>query len=175
VPPGLTAAQGWRGGWGDVSVTPPGSAYGLAGVARKREARTLPQGRSAILECMVDNRPQADRILVARLSGAAGRLSRWGALDDAQADAGAAELREMAGGRGDLLAEVAGLAVGTAEAKGREYVHQAAAIARLCRAAGADLEPIGEWTEEGRRRAEAARRRPAGGNARRGSAASLTR
>jgi hypothetical protein len=36
VPAGLTAAQGWCGGWGDVRVTPPGSAYVLAGVARKR-------------------------------------------------------------------------------------------------------------------------------------------
>jgi hypothetical protein len=102
---------------------------------------------------MVDNRPQADRILVARLSGAAGRLSRWGALDDAQADAAAAELREMAGGRADLLAEVAGIRLGTAESKGPEYVAQAEAIARLCRAAGADLEAISEWIEEGRRRA----------------------
>jgi hypothetical protein len=40
---------------------------------------------------MIKNRPQADRILVARLSGTAGRLSRWGALGDAQADTGAAE------------------------------------------------------------------------------------
>jgi hypothetical protein len=102
---------------------------------------------------MVDNRPQADRILVVRLSGAAGRLSRWGALDDAQADAAAAELREMAGGRADLLAEVAGIRLGTAESKSPEYVAQAEAIARLCRAAGADLEAISEWIEEGRRRA----------------------
>jgi hypothetical protein len=103
---------------------------------------------------MVDNRrPQADRILVARLSGTAGRLSRWGALDDAQADAGAANLRELAGGRGDLLAEVAGLCLGTAESKGPEYVAKGEAIARLCRAAGADPEAIGGWTEEGRRRA----------------------
>jgi hypothetical protein len=107
---------------------------------------------------MVDNRPQADRILVARLSGAAGRLSRWGALDDAQADAGAAELRELAGGRGDLLAEVAGIRLGTAESKGPEYVAQAEAIARLCRAAGADQQAVSEWAEEGRRRAAAARR-----------------
>ena len=62
---------------------------------------------------MLESRPQADRILAARLSGVAGRLSRWGALDDEQADAGAAELRELAGGRGDLLAEVAGLWLGT--------------------------------------------------------------
>jgi hypothetical protein len=104
---------------------------------------------------MIDYRPQADRILVARLSGAAGRLSRWGALDDAQADAGAAKLRELAGGRGDLLAEVAGLALGTAESKGPEYVAQGEAIARLCRAAGADLGAISEWTEEAGRRLRA--------------------
>lgn len=35
VPPGLTAAQGWRGGWGDTLPMPPGSAYVLAAVARK--------------------------------------------------------------------------------------------------------------------------------------------
>jgi hypothetical protein len=35
VPPGLTAAQSWRGGWHDVPVTPPGPAYVLAGVAKK--------------------------------------------------------------------------------------------------------------------------------------------
>lgn len=35
VPPGLVAAQGWRGGWGDTLPTPPGGAYVLAGVARK--------------------------------------------------------------------------------------------------------------------------------------------
>jgi S-adenosyl methyltransferase len=35
VPPGLVAAQNWRGGWHDVPVTPPGPAYVLAGVARK--------------------------------------------------------------------------------------------------------------------------------------------
>ena len=119
---------------------------------------------------MVDNRPQADRILVVRLSGAAGRLSRWGALDDAQADAAAAELREMAGGRADLLAEVAGIRLGTAESKSPEYVAQAEAIARLCRAAGAEAQAISEWAEEGRRRAAAARRPPAGGGVRGGGA-----
>jgi hypothetical protein len=124
---------------------------------------------------MIDNRSQADQILVARLSGAAGRLSRWGALDDAQADAGAAELRELAGDRGDLLAEVAGLVLGTAESKGPEYVAQAEAIARLCRAAGADLEAIGEWTEVGRRRREEARRPPFSGGVRGGAARPVLR
>jgi hypothetical protein len=36
VPPGLTAAQGWRGGWRDVRATPPGPAYVQAGVASKQ-------------------------------------------------------------------------------------------------------------------------------------------
>ena len=112
---------------------------------------------------MIESRPQADRILVARLSGTAGRLSRWGALDDAQADAGAAELRELAGGRGDLLAEVAGVLLGTAETRGVEYVAQAEAVARLCRLAGADLEAIPGWIEEGRRRREEARPPPFSG------------
>jgi hypothetical protein len=35
VPPGLVAAQGWRGGWGDTLPTPPGGAYVLGVVARK--------------------------------------------------------------------------------------------------------------------------------------------
>jgi S-adenosyl methyltransferase len=35
VPPGLVAAQSWRGGWHDAPVTPPGPAYVLAGVAGK--------------------------------------------------------------------------------------------------------------------------------------------
>jgi len=36
IPPGLVVGQGWRGGWRDVRVTPPGPAYALAGVARKQ-------------------------------------------------------------------------------------------------------------------------------------------
>jgi hypothetical protein len=35
VPPGLVAAQRWRGGWHDVPATPPGPVYVLAGVAKK--------------------------------------------------------------------------------------------------------------------------------------------
>jgi hypothetical protein len=112
---------------------------------------------------MVENRPPADRILVARLSGVAERHSRWGALDDAQADAGAAELRALAGDRSDLLAEVAGLSLGTAENRGPEYEAKGEAIARLCREAGADPEAIGGWTEEGRRRVATARRPRDGG------------
>jgi hypothetical protein len=35
VPPGLVAAQTWRGGWYDVPMTPPGPVYVLGGIARK--------------------------------------------------------------------------------------------------------------------------------------------
>jgi hypothetical protein len=61
--------------------------------------------------------PDADRLLVARLSGIAQRRARWGVMDEAQKAAGAAELREIAGNRPDLLAEVAGISLGTAEGR----------------------------------------------------------
>jgi len=66
----------------------------------------------------------------------------------------------MAGDRPDLLAEVAGVSLGSSEGKVPEYRAQARAIAELYRAAGADEGMIPAWIEEGRRRAEAARRRP---------------
>ena len=56
-----------------------------------------------------------------------------------------------------LLAEVAGLALGTAEGKGQEYQAKARAVAALCRQAGADDKLIPAWTDEGRRRASAVR------------------
>lgn len=35
IPPGLTPAQNWRGGWHDAPATPPGPAYVLGAIARK--------------------------------------------------------------------------------------------------------------------------------------------
>jgi hypothetical protein len=35
VPPGIVAAQNWRGGWHDVPITSPGPGYVLSAVARK--------------------------------------------------------------------------------------------------------------------------------------------
>ncbi len=66
------------------------------------------------------------------------------------------ELREVAGDRADLLAEVAGIALGTSEGKGEEYLEQGRAVAELCIAAGADESLILPWIDEGRHRAEAA-------------------
>jgi hypothetical protein len=107
--------------------------------------------------------PAADRLLVARLSGIAQRHARWGALDEAEKAAGAVELREVADDRGDLLAEVAGIAMGASESKGPEYEAQAQAVAELCRLAGADEAAIPRWVEVRRERAELARKPPLSG------------
>jgi hypothetical protein len=53
---------------------------------------------------MTDMRPQADRILVAKLSGEARHHARTAGEEAATL----AALRELAGGRADLLAEVYG-------------------------------------------------------------------
>ena len=102
---------------------------------------------------------QADRILIARLSGIAGRHARWGGLTADQEAAGAAELAEVAAGRVDLLAQEGGISVGFAEAQGEHERARAAQIARLCHLAGADMAAMGEWVAEGRRRREASRGR----------------
>jgi hypothetical protein len=53
-------------------------------------------------------RPQADRILVAQLTGEAWHCARWCELTAEEESAAVAALAGLAGGRGDLLAEVAG-------------------------------------------------------------------
>ena len=72
-----------------------------------------------------------------------------------------AALRELAAGRGDLLAHVAGILEGSSEGELDEPLARQAA--GLCRAAGADPEAIPAWIEEGRRRRAAVRMPPSGG------------
>ncbi len=60
---------------------------------------------------------------------------------------------QIAPGRADLLAEAAGVMLGAAE--GTVGEPRACAAAELCRAAGADPALVPQWTEEGRRRAQA--------------------
>jgi hypothetical protein len=104
--------------------------------------------------------PDRDRLLTAQLDGIARRQARWGGLTDAGKAAGVAELQQVAGDRSDLLAEVAGLALGTAEGKGQEYQARGQAIAELCRMAGADESLIPQWRQIGRERAAMAGRPP---------------
>ena len=99
-----------------------------------------------------------DRLIVAGLMGAAQRHAGWHELTEAHTAAAVAELREIAGGRADLLAEVAGILEGASEEELDEP--RARAAARLCIAVGADEAVIPEWIAEGNRRAEAARRKP---------------
>ena len=99
-----------------------------------------------------------DRILVAQLTGTAGHHARWRELTGDEEAAAVSELRELADGRGDLLAEVAGIFEGTSEGELNEPL--ARQCARLCRMAGADPEAIPAWIEEGRRRKANASRPP---------------
>jgi hypothetical protein len=98
--------------------------------------------------------------IVAELTGAAKRYARWESPDDETTTAAVAELQEIAGGRTDLLAEVAGIFEGTSE--GELHEPRARIAPAFCRAAGADPDLIPWWVEEGRRRAALARKRPFG-------------
>jgi hypothetical protein len=95
-------------------------------------------------------RTDADRILTARIFGRAMHHARWRELTEAEYAAAVAVLRELAAGRADLLAEVAGLLEGTGEGQHDEPLTRQAA--RICHDAGADSAAIPAWVEEGRRR-----------------------
>ncbi len=109
---------------------------------------------------MADHRPgpDRDRILVAQLTGTAGHHAKWRELTGDEEAAAVSELRELADGRGDLLAEVAGILEGTSEGELNEPIARQSAW--LCRKAGADPEAIPAWIEEGRRRKANASRPP---------------
>jgi len=102
--------------------------------------------------------PNADRILVAQITGTARRHARWRDLTADEKTAAIAELTELAVGRADLLAEVAGVLEGASE--GRLDEPFARRAVQLFRLAGADETLLPRWTAEGRRRAEAARLPP---------------
>jgi hypothetical protein len=95
--------------------------------------------------------PEADQLTVARLTGAAGRHAPWREPTAAETAAAVEELREIAGDRGDLLAEVAGLFIGFYRETNQE--RKAEAAARYCVAAGANPDQIPQWIEVGRGRA----------------------
>lgn len=110
-------------------------------------------------------RPDADRMTVAELTGAAQRHAQWRELTEAETADAVAELQEIAGDRADLLAEVAGLLLGARE--GALDEPKAKAAAALCIKAGADVDQVPQWVEEGRRRAAVARMMPHSGMPRR--------
>ena len=99
---------------------------------------------------MADKRPaeERDRILVAQIHGTAKRHAQWRELNEDEHAAAVGELRELAAGRADLLAHVAGIVEGFSEGQLDEPLARQAA--GLCRDAGADPEAIPHWIEEGR-------------------------
>jgi len=105
--------------------------------------------------------PDRDRMLVAELTGEARRHAQWRPLTAEQETAAVTELRALAAGRADLLAEVAGILEGTSEGELDEPIARSAA--RLCRRAGADPQAIPAWIQEGRHRAANTRRPPFSG------------
>jgi len=118
---------------------------------------------------MIDKRLQADRILVAQLTGEARHHAKWHDLTADEEATAVAALRELAADRADLLAEVAGILEGAHEGELDEpLTHQAAG---LCRKAGADPDAIPAWIALGRRRRAAANMPPFSGGLHGGGAA----
>ena len=113
---------------------------------------------------MLDKTPAADRILIAQLHGEAKHHARWRELPGDEHAAAVAALRELAAGRADLLAHVAGILEGSSEGEPDEPLSRQAAA--LCRDAGADPEAIAGWAEIGRQRRADARRLPFSGGLR---------
>lgn len=115
------------------------------------------------LEFTIPPRPSqdADRIIVARLSGIASRHvpKGWREPTPEETAAAAAELQSVAQGRADLLAEEAGIELGTGE--GGLYERFQRIAASFCIAAGADPDLIGQWISVGRQRAARDRARMA--------------
>jgi hypothetical protein len=123
---------------------------------------TEPEQGPLVLEHMFDSRyrpehaitrrkPDPDGITTAPLAGTAGRYVSRKPLD---VEAAVAELREIANGRGDLLAERAGITLGFYACDNRDEWARKAVVAALPIAAGADLTRLTEWIEEGQQRAE---------------------
>jgi hypothetical protein len=140
-------------------VTPPGQAdRGLAIIAHVFDTQIM---MSSTTGHTCDQADERDQLTVARLTGAAQRHAPWREPTRQEMAAAVEELREIAGPRADLLAEVAGLLIGFYQGTAEQA--RARAAARYCRAAGADPELIPRWMAEGQHRAAYARQdaRPA--------------
>jgi hypothetical protein len=91
-------------------------------------------------------------------AGIAGTASRHASREPLDVDAAVAELREIADGRGDLLAERAAVILTFHDEDARDGRWPSRALqAALCIAAGADLTRLTEWIAEGQERAERVR------------------
>jgi hypothetical protein len=96
-------------------------------------------------------KPDPDGVTTAQVAGTVGRYVSRKPLD---VDAAITELREIANGRGDLLAERAGITLGFYARENRDEWRRKALQAALLIAAGADLTRLTEWIAVGQQRAE---------------------
>ena len=111
----------------------------------------------------MDEHDRATRILLARLHGTVHHHVRLNPAKDARRDVALAAVAELVDGRPDraaLLAETAGIMLGTA--RWPEDADQAERSADLLKAAGADQEAIPRWVEIGRQRVAAVAKPPFG-------------
>jgi hypothetical protein len=99
-------------------------------------------------------KPDPDGITRAGIAGTASRHASRKPLD---VDAALAELREVANGRADLLAERAGVTLGFYARESRDEWQRKALAAALLIAAGADLTRLTEWITVGQERTERVR------------------
>jgi hypothetical protein len=106
-----------------------------------------------IVHCMAITRRKPDPDGVTR-AGIAGTASRHASRKPHDVDAAIAELRETADGRGDLLAERAGITLGFYARDNRDEWQRKALQAALLIAAGADLTRLAEWIAVGQDPAE---------------------
>jgi hypothetical protein len=105
---------------------------------------------------VIDKRPQADRILVAKISGEAKHHATWRELTADEEAAAVAALRELAGGWADLRAEVCGVMEGASEGELHEPLGppgDGTVLYGWCQA----RRRYQRWIAEGRKRRDAAR------------------
>ena len=96
-------------------------------------------------------KPGPDGATRAQLAGTVGRHVSRKPLG---VEGAVTELREVANGRTDLLAERAGITLGFYARENRDEWQRKALEAALLIAAGADLTRLTEWIDEGQQRAE---------------------
>jgi hypothetical protein len=103
-----------------------------------------------------------DEVRLAIITGTAVNHAQWRPLTPGEEAAAVTELASVAGGRADLLAQAAGLALGF-HVGALDEPRQRQAAGLLVKA-GADEALIPAWEAEGRRRARAAGRQPCSGD-----------
>lgn len=102
--------------------------------------------------------PTPDGIITAQLHGAASRRARWSEPTGQDREDALAELRDIADGRTDLLAQVAGTILGWHPPSDMDHEHFVIAAGLLLEAGGAEHPDV---KDAARTDAEERRKRPA--------------